>query len=156
MVMINHLMKQLARILILVPVLMLFACVNQQALLPLNTTATAENDPCSSQKLPATVQGVNDLMQDFDKISGQIAGAAAEQVPGLISELQRIRRNAEDLQIPSCLATLKIHQLNHMNLTIQQRDLYSLEMIRLLGITLAPVTVTPAPSQELPAVAGTP
>ena len=62
--------------------------------------------------------------------------------------------------------TLKTHQLNHMNLMIQtllafvgganqeeltnglemarkEHDLYSLEIVRLLGVTLAPITATP-------------
>jgi len=41
-----------------------------------------------------------------------------EQLPGIISNLQRIRRSAEDPQIPACLGQLKTHQLNHMNLMI--------------------------------------
>jgi hypothetical protein len=83
--------------------------------------------------------------------------------------LQRIRRDAEDVKIPACLVTLKTHQLNHMNLMIQtllafvggadrealnngletarkEHDLYSLEIVRLLGITLAPITATPPAS----------
>jgi hypothetical protein len=88
-------------------------------------------------------------------------------MPDLISNLQRIRRDAEDSQIPACLGDLKTHQLNHMNLVIQsliafvggasqedlkaglenarkEHDLYSLEIVRLLGITLAPITATPS------------
>jgi hypothetical protein len=90
----------------------------------------------------------------------------------VISNLQRIRREAEDVQIPACLATLKTHQLNHMNQMIQtllefvgganqealtnglelarnEHDLYSLEIVRLLGITLAPITATPS-AQDTP------
>jgi hypothetical protein len=90
----------------------------------------------------------------------------AQQLPDVISNLQRIRRAAEDSQIPACLGGLKTHQLNHMNLMIQtliafvggasqeelnaglenarkEHDLYSLEIVRLLGITLAPITATP-------------
>ena len=84
----------------------------------------------------------------------------------MIADLQRIRRAAEDLPVPPCLATLKKHQLNHMNLVIQalivligggdqetlrtgfelareEYQQYSFELVRLLGITLATVTVTP-------------
>jgi len=105
-------------------------------------------------------------MREFDVAASEISATAAEQLPGVISNLQRMRRLAEDLEIPPCLGTLKKHQLNHMNLTIQtllvfmggadrdtlnsgmalarkEHELYSLEMVRLLGITLAPVTATP-------------
>ena len=85
--------------------------------------------------------------------------------------MQRIRRASEDLQIPGCLTTLKSHQLNHMNVMIQtllafvgganqetltsglanarqEHELYSIEIVRLLGITLAPITSTPPPINE--------
>ena len=104
-------------------------------------------------------------MSEFDESSQLVASTPAGQVPDVISKLQRIRRDVEDAQIPACLGTLKTHQLNHMNLVIQtlialvagasqeeldkgleearhEHDLYSLEMVRLLGITLAPVTST--------------
>jgi hypothetical protein len=105
-------------------------------------------------------------MREFDTAAAPVAGISMEQLPPVISDLQRIRRAAEDLQIPACLATLKTYQLNYMNLTIQtllafvgssnpavlgdglalarqEHDRYSLELVRLLGITLAPVTATP-------------
>ncbi len=103
----------------------------------LTTSTTNTDDPCSSENLPTTGQGLNDL-------------------------------EAEDSQIPTCLGALKTHQLNHMNLMIQtlialvggasqeelnaglenarkEHDLYSLEIVRLLGITLAPLSATPPP-----------
>jgi len=127
---------------------------------------TAAQDPCSSENLPATVQEINNLMREFDDASQVASNTPVQQLPEVISKLQNIRRNAEDVQIPPCLGTLKTHQLNHMNLTIQtliafvgganqetlknglemarkEHDLYSLEIVRLLGITLAPITATP-------------
>jgi hypothetical protein len=134
---------------------------------PTTATVSPEEDPCSSQNLPGTVQPVNDLMREFEDASQLASNLPAAQLPGVISNLQRIRREAEDVQIPACLATLKTHQLNHMNLMIQtllafvggadqaaltdglerartEHDLYSLEIVRLLGITLAPITATPS------------
>ena len=130
------------------------------------TTNTIADDPCSSKSLPTTVQGLNDLMREFDDASQLASSTPAQQLPDVISNLQRIRRDAEDSQIPACLGDLKTHQLNHMNLMIQtliafvggasqeelnagleharkEHDLYSLEIVRLLGITLAPITATP-------------
>ena len=116
--------------------------------------------------MPSTVQPVNDLMREFEDASKLASNLTAQQLPEVISNLQRIRRAAEDVDIPACLDTLKTHQLNHMNLMIQtllafvggadqetlnsglelarkERDLYSLEAVRLLGITLAPIITTP-------------
>ena len=155
------------------PLLLIFvsACSAQPAATQVETSSTgttsAANDPCASQNLPTTVQPINDLMREFDDASQLAANMPAQQLPEVISNLQRIRRDAEDAQIPACLGTLKTHQLNHMNLMIQtllafvggadqqaltsglerarqEHDLYSLEIVRLLGITLAPLTATPS------------
>jgi hypothetical protein len=131
----------------------------------LTATSSPDDDPCSTQNLPATVQPINDLMREFDDASQLASNLPIAQLPGVISNLQRIRRDAEDVEIPVCLGTLKTHQLNHMNLMIQtllafvgganqetlntgleqarkEHDLYSLEIVRLLGVTLAPITAT--------------
>ena len=165
-------MKKL--VLYLFPLLLLVtsACGGQgiatQSETLLTSTASAD-DPCSSENLPTTVQGLNDLMREFDEASQLVSNMPVQQLPALISNLQRIRRGAEDTQIPACLGELKTHQLNHMNLMIQtliayvggasqeelntgldnarkEHDLYSLEIVRLLGITLAPITATPVSS----------
>jgi hypothetical protein len=148
--------------------LIISACANQpiatQPEAP-GTSTTATDNPCSSENLPTTVQGLNDLMREFDDTSQLASNTPAQQLPDIIANLQGIRRDAEDAQIPACLGELKTHQLNHMNLMIQtlidfvggaskeelnaglenarkEHDLYSLEIVRLLGITLAPVTAT--------------
>ena len=163
-------MKKSVLYLFLVFPLILSACgsqpiTTQPEALPADTSAA--DDLCSSENLPTTVQGLNDLMREFDDASQLAASTPAGQLPDLIANLQRIRREAEDSQIPSCLGALKTHQLNHMNLMIQtliafvggasqdelnkglenarkEHDLYSLEIVRLLGITLSPITPTPS------------
>jgi hypothetical protein len=159
----TRMLKRYAWHLFALVLFILSACVGQPAA---SITATPDNDPCSSANLPATVKGLNDLTREFDASASRIATSATEQFPAIISDLQRLRRASEDLEVPPCLGTLKKHQLNNMNLTIQallvfmggadretlnsglalarkEHDLYSLEMVRLLGITLAPVTGTP-------------
>jgi hypothetical protein len=110
-------------------------------------------------------------MREFDDTSQLASSLPAQQLPEVISNMQRIRRTAEDLPIPNCLTTLKSHQLNHMNVMIQtllafvgganpetltnglanarqEYDRYSIELVRLLGITLAPIIGTPPPVNE--------
>ena len=146
---------------------------------PVSPTSSPNEDPCSPQNLPNTVQPINDLMREFEDASQLASNLPAQQLPQVISDLQRIRRDTEDVQIVACLTTLKTHQLNHMNLMIQtllafvgganqeeltnglemarkEHDLYSLEIIRLLGVTLAPITTTPPALQETPAASSTP
>ena len=162
-------------ILYLFPALLLLisACGGSPAATPITTpakqTTSPDEDPCSPQNMPTTVQPINDLMREFEDASQLASNLPAQQLPDVISSLQRVRRDAEDVKIPACLVTLKTHQLNHMNLMIQtllafvggadrealnngletarkEHDLYSLEIVRLLGITLAPITATPPAS----------
>jgi len=113
--------------------------------------------------LSASIKEVNDLMQEFDDIAKLAASVAREKVPELVSEMQRIRREAEDHETPTCLSTLKVHQITHMNTVIDtliafiggaqaetlnegisraghEHDLYTLEVARLLGIPPAPIS----------------
>lgn len=141
----------------------------------LTETAIHDQDPCTPQNLPTTVQPINDLMREFDEASNVASNIPVAQLPNVISNLQRIRRETQDVQIPACLAELKTHEVNHMELMIQtliafvagadqetlhngldmarkEHELYSLELVRLLGVTLAPMTATvPAPPGTLPA-----
>jgi len=163
-------MKKLFSVLLPLIVFALIGCGNQQSLTQPSVN-TITPDPCLSQNLPATVEGINDLMREFDDASELASNLPIQQLPDAISNMQRIRRAAEDLQTPACLTTLRTQQLNHMNGVIQtllsfvggadqetinkgltaarqEHDLYSLEIVRLLGITLAPISGTPPPINE--------
>jgi len=167
-VIIRILMKKLIWVLFPICLLIISACGNQTVPTESGTIAAtiSSDDPCASENLPTTVQAINDLMREFDDTSQLASNLTAQQLPDVISDLQRIRREAEDLQIPPCLRILRTHQLNHMNLMIQtliafvgganqqdlnnglelaqqERDLYALEMVQLLGVSLVPVTATP-------------
>ena len=130
---------------------------------------TSTPDPCAGENLAEAIKKVNDLQREFDDASQLASNLAREQLPDSISSMQRIRRAAEDHQAPACLATLKAHQLAHMNIVIDtmiaflggadtetlnngiadasaEHDLYTLEIARLLGITLEPVNNLPTPT----------
>jgi len=116
---------------------------------------------------------VHKLMREFDDASLLASNTPLEQLNPTIANLQRIRRAAEDLQVPDCLVTLKQYQLTHMNTVIntmlgflsgadpealnrgialarQQHDQYTLELANLLDLTVVapptadPLTGTPA------------
>jgi hypothetical protein len=130
-------------------------------------TITTTPNPCASENLPAEVQKIHKFMREFDDASSLAASRPREQLSDAIAELQKIRRDAEDQQAPPCLTNLKTYQISHMNSVIntliafmggsdqqavdqgialarQQHDLYTLELARLLGITVVPATVVPA------------
>ena len=157
-------MKSRSIILLTIGFLFLSACANQNLTviqpsptIPLTLTPTSTPDPCSIENLSQSIKEVNDLMREFDDMSKLATNIGREKLPELISEMQRVRRAAEDQKIPSCLSTLKAHQIAHMNTVIntliaflggaqpetltegirragQEHDLYTLEVARLLGI----------------------
>lgn len=161
---------------------LLYACANPTAALPESTPqtqfivitgtpppATDTPDPCGPENIEAEVRKIHAHMREFDDASTLAASRPREDLAESIAELQRIRREAEDQPAPSCLATLKLHQITHMNSVIttlvafmsgadqavvdqgiaiarDQHDNYTLELARLLGITVEPASsiITPA------------
>ena len=146
--------------------LILIACADVPADAP---AATGTPDPCVLANLNQTIKPINDLQREFNDASELAANLPREQLQSSISEMQRIRRVAEDQAVPDCLSALKQHQLAHMNAVINtlvsfvggadsqslnrgmaeardQYDQYTFEMARLLGVTLVPATNTAAPS----------
>ena len=132
-------------------------------------TFTGTPDPCSPGQIEAEVQKVHKHMREFDDASILASSTPRDQLSGSIAELQRIRREAEDETIPACLTNLKAYQVQHMNSVIstlitfmggadqkslddgislarQQHDQYTLELARLLGLTVVPAAPASPPS----------
>lgn len=152
------------QILIIALALTLSACGGNNATPPI-VEATLTPDPCTGLALGDSVKPINDLQREFDDASALAANLPREQLSDTITNLQRIRRAAEDTNPPSCLAALKKHQLAHMNAVIEtllafvggadkgalttgiaqaqaSHDQYTLELARLIGIT-SPPTASP-------------
>jgi hypothetical protein len=145
--------------------------VTKQAATP--TIVLTTPDPCSPEEIEAQVQKVHGHMREFDDASILASNMPREQLSGSIGELQRIRREAEDEKAPACLTNLKTYQVDHMNSVIntliafmggtdqqtldqgiavarQQHDQYTLELARLLGLTVVPAEVVSTPPSETP------
>lgn len=126
--------------------------------------ASSTPDPCSLGQIEAEVQEVHRHMREFDDAAILASNLLREDLSDSIADLQRIRREAEDEEIPACLTDLKNHQVDHMNSVIttlvafiggadtgaleqgiliarDQHDQYTLELARLLGLTVVPATV---------------
>jgi hypothetical protein len=130
-------------------------------------------DPCGPESIEGEVQKVHTYMREFDDASSLAASRPQEELGNAIAELQRIRRETEDQPTPACLTDLRTFQVSHMNAVIntlvgfmggsdqatvdqgiaQARDLhdnYTLELARLLGLTVEPASIvtpeqTPSP-----------
>jgi hypothetical protein len=135
----------------------------------ISVPVTNTPDPCAPENMEAEVQKVHKFMREFDDASSLAASRPREELADAISELQQIRRNAEDQVIPYCLGDLKNYQISHMNSVIntliafmsasnesdqeivnqgialarEQHDQYTLELARLLGLTIEAATVIP-------------
>jgi len=86
--------------------------------LTLTITITMTPDLCGSENIKAEVDKVHRHMREFDDASKLAASMPREQLSTPISNLQKIRRDAEDELIPPCLAKLKDYEILHMNSVI--------------------------------------
>jgi hypothetical protein len=142
------------------------ATETKQAIIPTTEPTLVPSstpDPCSPKRIEAEVQKVHRHMREFDDASILASNLPLQDLSGPIADLQRIRREAEDEQIPSCLTELKKYEIAHMNTVIgtlvaflggadmktlekniaiarDQHDQYTLELARLLGLTVVPAT----------------
>jgi hypothetical protein len=82
------------------------------------STLTLESNLCASGEIEAQVEKVHRHMREFDDAAAVASNATQGELNGPIAELQRIRREAEDEQIPNCLTDLKKYQIDHMNTVI--------------------------------------
>jgi hypothetical protein len=127
-------------------------------------------DPCAPENIEAEIQKAHKYMREFDDASSLAASRPREQLSDAIADLQRIRREAEDQPTPSCLSDLKTYQISHMNAVIntliafmggteqqtvdqgiaiarELHDKYTIELARLLGVTIEPSTIITPPTE---------
>ena len=147
--------------------LALTSCSGQAVLTP-TPDITNTPDLCEPDALPAEVEKVHKYMREFDDASMIATNVPLDQLSAIITDMQRIRRAAEDQIVPPCLSDLKQIQLVHMNTVIetlvaflggadpemlrqgillsrQQHNQYAIEYARLLGLTVVVLpTDTPA------------
>ena len=81
-------------------------------------TATATPDPCAPANIVTEVKKVNDLQRAFDDAAQLAAVTRLTDLTNVVPSMQDLRRQAQDQQVPPCLATLKTLQLQEMNATI--------------------------------------
>jgi hypothetical protein len=81
-------------------------------------TITMTPDLCAPENIKAKVDKVHRHMREFDDASTLAASMPREQLSTPISNLQKIRREAEDEVIPSCLVKLRDYEILHMNSVI--------------------------------------
>jgi outer membrane murein-binding lipoprotein Lpp len=149
------------------PTLLLFAAALASLLLG---ACAASSDPCAPANITTEVAKVNSLMREFDDAAQLASQVKRDQLVDVIPSLQEIRRRAEDLDVPYCLATLKSLQVTHMNTVINtllsfvggaepdllvqgialarmQHEDYNRELARLMGVTYEPPETSEPPGE---------
>jgi hypothetical protein len=100
----------------LLAVFLLAGCGSEPTVTAVIQSSTS--DPCASENLESQVMPVHALMRAFDD-SAQVAVLAdVSQMVFVIPPLQEIRRRAEDLRVPDCMATLQDLEIQYMNSVI--------------------------------------
>mgnify|MGYP000616253602 CR=1 FL=1 len=128
---------------------------------------TSTPDPCGAENIGAEIQKIHRLMREFDDAAALSTYLTRDQLKPTIENLQRIRRDAEDLAVPSCLKPLRELQVTHMNAFIQTllafmggadqetvsqgvalsrqlHDQYMIEMSKLQGVEISLTSTLPA------------
>jgi hypothetical protein len=146
--------------------IVLSACGTAQPAQPTLPPASPTPDLCSTENISTTTRLVNDYMRQFDDYSVLASSIVQSQMVLVIPPMQAIRRDAEDQAIPACLAELKRLGLLHMDSTLQAllafqsnsnvqtltaailqsrqyHEQYTLELARVLGVTLTPPPASP-------------
>jgi hypothetical protein len=130
--------------------------------------ATATTDLCSPGNLLLGLKPVNDLMLQFDDYATLAQRSDKSKLTLIIPNMQTIRRVAQDRNVPPCLRVLRRHQIAYMDATLTTllefqkpnpaaaaiatgivdaqyfHQEYALELARVLGVTLTPLSPTPA------------
>jgi len=69
----------------------------------LTATTTSTPDPCAPENISDGVEQIHRLMREFDDASMLASNTPLDQLNPTIANLQRIRRDAEDLHVPLVL-----------------------------------------------------
>jgi hypothetical protein len=97
---------------------------------PRNTSTssvTATLNVCSPENVQPVALQFNAFGREFDDYRVLAENTPSQDLGPSITELQRIRRNAEDFELPICLATLWQLQITYMNTFIDALvNLYSI------------------------------
>jgi len=163
-----------------IAILFLSACGSSKPVIVItpSPSVTPTPDPCSTSNLPAAIKPVNDLMRQFDDYAALASNTPQSQLVQVIPVMQTIHRAAQDQPIPDCLQQLKKMQLLYMDTSIQTllafeskantnilnggvaqakqyHNQYTIELARLLGVTVVvPPSATPG-TQTAPSSAET-
>lgn len=138
---------------------------------PAVPSPSATEDLCAPNTIVTQVKKVHDLIRQFDDGLFVANLTPQAQLSNIVMQLQGVRRQAENLEVPGCVSTLQSTAVQYMNSVIvylahfmgggtadrigseiqasqSLRIAYETEMARLIGATyVPPPTQAPLPTQ---------
>lgn len=95
----------------------LLALVTVLALLP-SSLSGCGLDPCSKDKVQAAMVDVKGVAQHFDDADALANKTPRSGLPGVISEMQSVRRDAQALKLPDCMKDVQDTLVAYMDAKI--------------------------------------
>jgi hypothetical protein len=98
------------RIILLVSILGLVLSSCGATSVPVSTPTpvlTATPDPCSPSEIGKYIDSIRSVSRHFDDTSSLADSTPRNQLAVVISEMQAVRRDAEDLKVPACATDAK-------------------------------------------------
>lgn len=68
----------------------------------LNVSATATPDPCGIENIDAYIEEAEQISNRYDDIRDLAVSAPWTDLPPIVSDMQKIQQDAEDLETPDC------------------------------------------------------
>ncbi|MEX1247224.1 MAG: hypothetical protein WEA61_01975, partial [Anaerolineales bacterium] len=78
-----------------------------------------ESASCLPDNLPAAYALLNSRLREFDDAATLAINVPREQVVTRVEDMQRIRRQTEELDVPNCLVLLRASMLAYMNRVVE-------------------------------------
>jgi hypothetical protein len=94
---------------------------------PATPAMTPTPDPCSQSEITKYIDTINGVARRFDDAYTLANSTPRMSLPPVISDLQAIRRDTEDLKVPVCADKAKQALVAYMNATIESIRLFMVD-----------------------------
>jgi hypothetical protein len=112
---------------------------------------------CNSRDSRAYAEAIAPIVNRFDSLESLSLTASSDELDGYVVQLQNLRQQAADLEIPACAEESRTYLLGRMDATIAELSPDTPTPAPMVGPTGTPLVITATPdAAALTAEAGTP